>query len=573
MREETDVLVIGSGIAGITASIEAARNGASVTLACAGPLFGGSSFYPGTWGLGLIGPIDAEDETDLIATIEDVGCGVANPVLVETFVRGIRPSISWLEDELDVELKRPSCPESAREATFIPCFDHKCRMWRGITRDSLERAARRHIDDLGISVLERCELMELIRGQNGAPGGAGGLDNDDIVETDIIDNGGGIASTPDSDIMACSQDSAQSPVVGAILYDASSASLFIQSARAIILATGGTGGLFERSLTSRDVLSSAHGIALNAGCSLVNIEFMQMMPGLVEPVRGVVFNEKTFRYAMFDDPNGVLPANPDELADLLETRSGHGPFTCRLHDEAVDLAIDAAGKRGISVRFDFPKEHIPEFVRTFSNWMEDEQDIDAADVLRVAMYAHAANGGIRIDEKARTDVPGLFACGEVTGGMHGADRIGGLSSANGLVFGRIAGMNAALLSQSSEMQRRPTPELDMTLKLVRMSTVPLNEMDSTRISADMRRTMSTHAMIGRTEHGLLSARHDIERLLKEVWHHDECRGCVIPTDSALARGIRISSQLRLAHAMLEAMRGRRNSLGPHLRADIEVEYP
>lgn len=300
---------------------------------------------------------------------------------------------------------------------------------------------------------------------------------------------------------------------------------------------------------------------------------MQMMPGLVEPVRGVVFNEKTFRYAMFDDPNGVLPANPDELADLLETRSGHGPFTCHLHDEAVDLAIDAAGKRGISVRFDFPKEHIPEFVRTFSKWMEDELDIDAADVPRVAMYAHAANGGIRIDEKARTDVPGLFACGEVTGGMHGADRIGGLSSANGLVFGRIAGMNAALLSQSSEMQRRPTPELDMTLKLVRMSTVPLDEMDSTRISADMRRTMSTHAMIDRTEHGLLSARHDIERLLKEVRHHGECRGCVIPTDSALARGIRISSQLRLAHAMLEAMRGRRNSLGPHLRADIEVEYP
>ena len=97
MREETDVLVIGGGIAGIVSSIEAARAGANVTIACAGPLFGGSSFYPGTWGLGLIGPSDEEDEADLIATIENVGCGVADPTLVETFVHNIRPAIEWLE--------------------------------------------------------------------------------------------------------------------------------------------------------------------------------------------------------------------------------------------------------------------------------------------------------------------------------------------------------------------------------------------------------------------------------------------------------------------------------------------
>ena len=81
MHEETDVLVIGGGIAGIVSSIEAARAGANVTIACAGPLFGGSSFYPGTWGLGLIGPADEKDEADLIATIENVGCGVVGMVI------------------------------------------------------------------------------------------------------------------------------------------------------------------------------------------------------------------------------------------------------------------------------------------------------------------------------------------------------------------------------------------------------------------------------------------------------------------------------------------------------------
>ena len=63
--------------------------------------------------------------------------------------------------------------------------------------------------------------------------------------------------------------------------------------------------------------------------------------------------------------------------------------------------------------------------------------------MRVAMYAHASNGGIKIDKAAaHTGVAGLYACGEATGGMHGADRIGGLSSANGIVFGRIAGASA-----------------------------------------------------------------------------------------------------------------------------------
>ncbi len=163
MHEETDVLVIGGGIAGVVSSIEAARAGANVTIACAGPLFGGSSFYPGTWGLGLIGPADEEDEADLIETIENVGCGVADPTLVETFVHNIRPAIEWLEQELGVPLKRPASAESAREVTFIPCFDHANRLWRGITREAFERVARAEIERLGIGLLERCELMEIVR--------------------------------------------------------------------------------------------------------------------------------------------------------------------------------------------------------------------------------------------------------------------------------------------------------------------------------------------------------------------------------------------------------------------------
>ena len=81
---------------------------------------------------------------------------------------------------------------------------------------------------------------------------------------------------------------------------------------------------------------------------------------------GIVFNEKTFRYAIPEDASSILPPSEDARADLLETRSSHGPFTCRLDDERVDRAIDAAGPSGMPIHFRFPSDDVPEFVQTFS---------------------------------------------------------------------------------------------------------------------------------------------------------------------------------------------------------------
>ena len=182
---------------------------------------------------------------------------------------------------------------------------------------------------------------------------------------------------------------------------------------------------------------------MSAGCELVNIEFMQMMPGLVSPVRGIVFNEKPS-----DTPSPKMRAASSHtvkthVPTCSKPAQATGLLPADFDDERVDRAIDAAGPSGMPVRFLFPSNNIPEFVQTFSTWMQQSLNIAPTDELRIAMYTHAANGGIRIDRNAWTGVKGLYACGELTGGMHGADRIGGLSSANGLVFGRIAGKAAA----------------------------------------------------------------------------------------------------------------------------------
>ena len=125
---------------------------------------------------------------------------------------------------------------------------------------------------------------------------------------------------------------------------------------------------------------------------------MQMMPGFIEPKRNLVFNEKTWRYVKFDQSVDI---DDDKLDKLLEQRSGYGPFTSRLDSRAIDLAIDQAGAEGLALHYDFPSEDVPEFVQTFATWLQDEHGIAPTDEMRVAMYAHASNGGIKIDKQPR----------------------------------------------------------------------------------------------------------------------------------------------------------------------------
>ena len=507
--ESTDVLVIGSGIAGLCAAIEAASAGATVAIASAGKTMSGSSFFPGTWGLGLIGPVDEDDEQELIDTIQTVGGGVADPELVQTFVHGIPQAIDWLEQDLGVELQRPQSAESAQQKQFIPCFDHKTRNWRGLTRKPLEDACTAQIELLGIRLLPRHELIDLVEDTSGK-------------------------------------------IVGAMLFNQTDERIVTFAAKATIIAAGGTGGLFERSLTSADVLSSSQAIAQAHGATLTNIEFMQMMPGFIEPKRNLVFNEKTWRYVKFDQPVDIVD---DKLDDLLEQRSGYGPFTSCLASRAIDLAIDQAGTEGLALHYDFPREDVPEFVQTFATWLKDEHGIAPSDEMRVAMYAHAANGGIKIDKTAHTGVEGLYACGEATGGMHGADRIGGLSSANGIVFGRIAGASAALAAQNTHEE---TPKADIALPQHGIAAP-----DAERLTRSLKHTMSTYCMINRTEAGLSKAQQDLESLQDEAKALNKSHA----NDNEIAALARLQSQIQLAQEMVKAMRKRAESLGSHYRAD------
>lgn len=502
---QCDVFVIGSGIAGISAALTAAEAGSDVILACKGNLFSGCSFYPGTWGLGLIGPADPSDEEDLARTIQAVGCNMADPEMVKTFVSGIQPAIARVRD-MGVKLRRPA---NAGQAAFIPCFDHKHRDWNGIEFDSAREIFSQRLKKHHIRILPQCEVLELAKHRDRVCGGV-------------------IAWEDGLHYIGCG---------------------------AAVLATGGYGSIFKYHLCTEDVLGIGQHLALEAGCRLVNMEFMQMMPGYLTPAYKTIFNEKTFRYVSLKKPDGSPVLDAREAAQL-ELRSTHGPFTCRLPSRAVDLALfDAFRKEEAGVGVTYSREvrtDPPEFVKVYFDWLLQAKGLTPEDPIQIGIFAHAANGGIRIQPDASTGVPGLYAAGEVTGGMHGADRIGGLSTANGLVFGTIAGRSASAYAANAA---GCPEEYEFTV-------LAGEELEEKR--KRLQQLMFENAMIARCEAGLSSALETVRQLRGEVLNSRK----PVTDTAAIARTHRFLARLSTAESILQAALLRKESRGSHYRTDF-----
>ena len=504
--KECDVFVMGAGIAGIMAAIEASNNGQKVIISSSSNIFSGSSFYPGTWGLGLIGPEDENDEEDLAKTIKEVGCNVVDEELVETFVKNINPSIDLLK-EMGVKLKEAN---NSGEKEFIPCFDHKNRNWNGILFESAKKVLDHKLKSNEVLEYPFSEVIEIVKEDN--------------------------------------------KIIGVILINSLNKLEFIKC-KALVIASGGIGGLFKYRLNTTDITGMGQALALKVGCNLINIEFMQMMPGYIKPCPKTIFNEKTFKYIEARNEEGEdVFKDIENLREKLEKRSTYGPFTSRLDSKDIDYAIFKEfmkNKNGVTVRYkDSLKNNMPEFIEVYFKWLKENKHLTPDDEINIGIFFHAANGGISINKKAETKVDGLFAAGECTGGMHGADRIGGLSTANGLVFGKIAGKSASRYASSKGLSEKEEVEFEAY------------EIEGAGdLILEVQEIMFKNAMIEKSEVGVKNSLLKLEEISKGFVYKKEVNM------ENLRNSYRLENNILLCKAILKAIDLRKESRGSHYRYD------
>ncbi|MFD7769288.1 fumarate reductase/succinate dehydrogenase flavoprotein subunit [Streptomyces sp. NPDC059787] len=262
-------------------------------------------------------------------------------------------------------------------------------------------------------------------------------------------------------------------VSGVFGYERESGRFFVFEAPAVVIATGGIGKSFKVTSNSWEYTGDGHALALLAGAPLLNMEFVQFHPtGMVWPpsVKGILVTEsvrgdggvlrnsegKRFMFDYIPDVFKEKYAESEDEGDRWYDDPDHNrrPPELLPRDE-VARAINAEVKAGrgsphggvfldVSTRMpaDVVKRRLPSMYHQF----KELADVDiTAEAMEVGPTCHYVMGGIAVDSDsaAARGVPGLFAAGEVAGGMHGSNRLGGNSLSDLLVFGRRAGRHAA----------------------------------------------------------------------------------------------------------------------------------
>jgi succinate dehydrogenase / fumarate reductase flavoprotein subunit len=271
-------------------------------------------------------------------------------------------------------------------------------------------------------------------------------------------------------------------ISGAFAYWRHTGDFLLFEAPAVVLATGGIGKSFKVTSNSWEYTGDGHALALRAGATLINMEFVQFHPtGMVWPpsVKGILVTEsvrgdggvltnsegKRFMFDYIPDVFKDQYATTEEEGDRWYTDADNNrrPPELLPRDE-VARAINSEVKAGrgspqggvfLDVSSRMKPEEIIKRLPSMHHQFKELADVDITkEPMQVGPTCHYVMGGIEVDpDTGASTVPGLYAAGECSGGMHGSNRLGGNSLSDLLVFGRRAGLGA--VSYVDELGDRP----------------------------------------------------------------------------------------------------------------------
>jgi succinate dehydrogenase / fumarate reductase flavoprotein subunit len=520
---EHDVLIIGAGGAGLRASLEALAQGASVGVVCKS----------------LLG------KAHTVMAVGGIAAAMANVDTADDWKTHFRDTMrggKFLNNWRMAQLHALESPDRVRELEqWGALFD---RTEKG---DILQRAFGGHTFKRLCHVGDRTGL-EMIRTLQDR-GVQQGIDvYMECTVTRLLTDSGRIA--------------------GAFAYWRETGRLIVFKAKSIVIATGGIGKAWRVTSNSWEYTGDGMALAYEAGAELMDMEFVQFHPtGMVWPpgvqgilvteaVRGeggILRNKLGERFMEKYDPKRMELSTRDVVARSIYTEVKEGRGT-----EHGGAYLDISQK---------PAEYVKKKLPSMYHQFKELADVDITKgPMEVGPTCHYVMGGIRVDaETAESTVPGLFAAGEAAAGLHGANRLGGNSLSDLLVFGRRAGLAAAQHAKRVSAPSMDNSQIESAEKELLAPFSNSGTESPYAVHRDLQELMQNLVGIFRTEADLGKALVELEklraraakagvegsRLFNPGWHLSYDLKSMLTVSEAVAQSALARTESRGAHSRID----------------------
>ncbi len=362
-------------------------------------------------------------------------------------------------------------------------------------------------------------------------------------------------------------------VVGAIGINIRNAQTVVFQTKSVILASGGAGRMYKVTTNAMSNTGDGYAMALNAGAELIDMEMVQFHPTgmantpstlgvlVTEKTRahgGILRNRKGERFMSKYYPVEMELAKRDEVSRSIFQEVAAGLGT---KNGAVYLHVNHWTKDKIL-------EIIPDVYEQYKNTGVDI----SKEPMEIYPSMHHMMGGVKINEWGETIVPGLYAVGEVAGGVHGANRLGGNSIAEGQVFGRRAGIAAAKFSKKIKYSDLPKGEIKKEQTRIFSFVNRKTGVIPHEVEDKLKQTMWDKVGIFRDEKRLLEAKKAIAKLEIEA-KKMKTRTALSERNRDLQDCLEIENMLLTAKSVVDAAILRKESRGAHSRSDFPKTLP
>jgi fumarate reductase (CoM/CoB) subunit A len=520
-----DVLVVGAGGAGCRAAIEASRHNLDVIM-LSKELLGKAHTAMAEGGYNVsLGNVDPDDdpETHFKDTIVG-GNYLNNQILAEILVRDAPQRIFDLEDMGAVFDRTPEGKIAQR------VFGKQS--WRRTAYAS---------DRTGSEIM--VSLTEGIRKTSVRV-------FDEVFATRLLVTDGKIA--------------------GVCAVDLKYGDYLVFRAKSVVMATGGAGRIFSVTSNAQLDVGDGYGMAYEAGCEMMDMEMIQFHPtGMVKPesakgrlvteaVRGeggILLNNKGERFMHRYYPEVMELAGRDQVARSIMTEVLEGRGS---PDGGVYLSISHLPRSIIEFRLE-------SMIEQFEDAGVDIRD----EPMQVSPTAHHFMGGIKIDEHSSTNIPGLYAAGECTGGVHGGNRLGGNALADTQVFGALSGENAA--KYAKEITHLGVDRKDIKNEFERLEAMLYRKEGVSPADArdELTDLMWGKVQIFRKEEDMQFAVKELRRIEKDIVPQIKVDVPVKRFNPGWHQAMEFVHMVTTARMVAEAAVMRKGSRGAHYRVDAD----